>query len=62
MLVNVMERSLAVNFSSFHFMATLPGTLFLLSAIQWGHEIIEILTPQSLEIRGSLSKKWYPEK
>ena len=57
-----MERSLAVIFSSFHFMVILPGTQFLLSAIQWDHEIIEILTPQSLEIRGSLSKKLYPEK
>lgn len=39
-------------FPVFIFIAILLGTQFLLPDIQWDNEIIEILIPQSLEIRG----------
>lgn len=39
-------------FPVFIFIAILLGTQFLLPDIQWNNEIIEILIPQSLEIRG----------
>lgn len=44
-------------FSSFNFMAILPGTQFCLSAIQWDHEMIEILIPPKFRNEGEFIKE-----
>lgn len=57
-----LEKAWAMIFPVFIFMTILLGTQFLLPAIQWDNEIIEILIPKSLEVIRSLSQKLYPEK